>query len=1143
MFRKLAVPHVLRMVLVLMSAAQAETDVDVCVAAMPDSLLRTEYHPLARQPLQYIGYSFSGTGEELMEMREAGANALGAGEMWNPVRDPKAPYGLGVTPPDGSGKLAQTFVAEKPFDGCGGTLPTSMSTDSGCAWRLFRQGDDEPLAEGAWALLVDNAWADAYFAQQPPGAYRFELCKPTGSSVGWWARPGNPYENGQAIVGGEVVEDLDFEMHLRIGSTWQGLIPPGQDHRAHKLGPSVFDHLTSLGMYAAYSIGNWNNPGFTYYPDWFFDEFPEAAVLDQYGKPFYGGSMFEREVPSPNIDSAVIVNGTHRMVQSRAEAYRHSPALLYYVMGGEDLYATYITPMRWTDYSENAQAHFRAWLASVRYDSLEALNRAWGTAYTAFDDVEAPKEPAMTTPWMDWLDFRFEAMGERFGWHYQAIREADPTRLVMTCNHGTLYHGTSYAAMGARIELYAAQSDGFETGQIMEDEDPDFYNLLYTESITGMGKPYCPVRLAYKESNPAARGGGTSYNPPAVRRYGYETLGSGAWHLGFIQWSGSLPDGEWGVKGTPGERATAEFHAEIRKLAPILDGLHAVRPNMAVFLSHPTWALEGFLPAWHDLHKAAIKHHVPKSYVYDGQVLHGQVDDYPVMVSVDNTLVDEAVVKGLLRYVEQGGRLVVAGGLGSANGLPESLKDHPRVTWLAETTPGAILEALGEAAVPLPLRGIGTTRRPVGLQTAAHMNHRPDDMASAKSLGQTVRVDHEGLLSASITTPTYTKTPDQGFRLEGRLDGPSGKLIAGRDVPPGIGDNAWVDLVIENPPAAGSVLYISATAPEDLPAQTIGWWTANGDPYPAGQAYVDGEPVDGDRRVKLAYEAPTPAADAVEMFLLSDGLNYGVVLVNIGLDPVELELDLGALALASIEPPTFTVRSCLRENAWRGDGLAGRVRIPGQDAEVLYLEWDGGKTEARELLFQAEASITSFYKENAATPYACYALLRALDHLDAECWPKTAAYSLQMSRQLGLAVSCPGELPAEGTAQLVARFLDRDGKPLDVDVAHAELTPTQGIALPLRRESEGVYTLDLSQDALPKLYNYATQSYEPYGGPLRIRVSGKKGPLRASTQVDVMAVGVRYPAGPPVIGARRNSRRAPTGRKSDQRVGVRNAGK
>ncbi len=538
-----------------------------------------------------------------------------------------------------------------------------------------------------------------------------------------------------------------------------------------------------------------------------------------------------------------------------------------------------------------------------------------------------------------------------------------------------------------------------------------------------------------------------------------------------------------------------------------------------MFLSHPVWALEGFLPAWQALHVAAIKRHVPKSYLYDHQIINGQADDYPVIVSVANDLVDDEVVEGLVRYLDQGGRLVVAGGLGSANGLPGTLRDLPGVTHLPDTSPATILDALGDGATPLSIRSMGTTRRPVGFETASHRNHRPDDLADATSLGQTVRVDHEGLLSAAITTPTFSKTPAQGFRLEARLDGPSGKLIVGRDVPPGFGDNTWVTLDFPHPPAQGSVLYISATPPANLPKQTIGWWTANGDPYPFGQAYANDRPVEGDRRVKLSYEVPTPAAEAIEMFLLSDGLNHGVVLVNIGLDPVELELDLNALALKAITPRDFRVRACLREDAWQGDGLTGHVRIPGQDAEVLYLEWRGGEAEARDMLFRAERSITTLYKKGAATPYACYALLRALDHLDAKQWSKAAAYSLQMARQLGLAVSCPKEWPKQGSVQIVARFFDHEGAPMDVDSARAEFTPTQALAMPLQRESEGVYTLDMGRSALPRLYNYATRQYEPFGGPLRIRLSGRKGDLRASTLVDVMVAGVRDPASPPRVKA------------------------
>ena len=72
--------------------------VDEWLRTLPDFALRAEYTPLVQRPLQYVGFSFGGPDAELQEMRDAGANAAGLGEMWDPQAEPGAPYGVGVRP-------------------------------------------------------------------------------------------------------------------------------------------------------------------------------------------------------------------------------------------------------------------------------------------------------------------------------------------------------------------------------------------------------------------------------------------------------------------------------------------------------------------------------------------------------------------------------------------------------------------------------------------------------------------------------------------------------------------------------------------------------------------------------------------------------------------------------------------------------------------------------------------------------------------------------------------------------------------------------------------------------------------------------------------------------------------------------------
>ncbi len=142
-------------------------------------------------------------------------------------------------------------------------------------------------------------------------------------------------------------------------------------------------------------------------------------------------------------------------------------------------------------------------------------------------------------------------MAERMSWHYAAVRSVDPDRPTVTANHGNIFWADAYAKLGADFPQYADASDGFEMGQIMEGDDPGAFNLWYASALAGLGKIGAPARLAYKFPDPKARGGSKSYNPAAARRYCMEAFGSGWWHLGLIQFSGSLPDGEWGVQGTP----------------------------------------------------------------------------------------------------------------------------------------------------------------------------------------------------------------------------------------------------------------------------------------------------------------------------------------------------------------------------------------------------------------------------------------------------------------------------------------------------------------------------------------------------------------------------------------------------------------
>jgi hypothetical protein len=1095
--------------LLTLTAPAGAADWDAYLNSMPQPVLNREYHPTCQSPCQYIGFPFTYTDPEHAAIRLTGANMLGLGAMWSPVMDPDAPYGCGTVSPEGAGVLAQTFMATEPFDRVAPSLPTSTSTDSGCSWALYESTPEDALARlvasGLWPALVDNAFVEAAFGVQPPGRYALQISQATGSWVGWWARTDNPYPDGEAWEAGAPRSGLDLELRIGLGAQSRYLVPPNASHMAMRLGPSGTVTLRRHDLVANYSVGDWNNPGFPYMPDWFNERFPDALAVDQNGNRIMGG-MFDKLVPAPGIEAPVLVDGASRFIREVVRRVGDDARVVYWVMGGEDMYATYSYGAQWTDYSDRAIRHFQQWLSTYRYPSVAELNAAWGSTFASFSAVDPPRAPAVSRAWLDWLDFRFQSMGERFAWHYRAARSQDPSRLIVSCNHGTLYADNTYAAMGARPELYAANSDGYETGQIMGDDDPELYNIMYMETLNGLGKPYCPARLAYRKTNPKARGGGTSYTPQAARRYVYETLGGDAWHLGLIQWSGSLPDGEWGVVGTPAETEIAKLYGELFRLRPQLADMHAIRPRLAVFLSHPTWALRGFSPEWTAFHVAAVASQVPKLYLYDEQLKSGQLGPDQTVLSMDNSILDPAVLRALLAHARAGGRVIIAGRFADEDadgrrvtGPTVALRAEllRRATCQRSTDPAAILKALGSAVQPVALSSRDTAPSPQVMAVAPRGEDWAQDMREATSLGQLIRLPYGGLLSLSIRTPTYYHKPEFGFRLEALLGGPEGQVIASREVPGDIADNSWQELAIPEPPPAGATLYIRATADPRLPASNIGWWSTHQDVQPAASAYVDDRPVPGDRQVILTFARAVPANQRVEAFILSDGLNYGVVLISLAPMPIALQADLCRL----VPGGAYTVSTPLHPAQWQGRGLAGTVSLPANGTAFVYLERKVSSAEAASLVVRAEAAADAWRQRQALTTYAAYAVSRAREQVADAHQAKAAAMALNTLAQVGLNLSV--DVQPSGGLHIEGTCYDSAGKPAPVDRALCQFVPTPAFWRPAPVTGPGRFALDLRRSDLPPMWDYAAGRYTACSGPLRVQVSVTAGDRHTQALQDV----------------------------------------
>jgi hypothetical protein len=144
------------------------------------------------------------------------------------------------------------------------------------------------------------------------------------------------------------------------------------------------------------------------------------------------------------------------------------------------------------------------------------------------------------------------------------LRQLDTTRPVFIPTHGNPFALDFRVKMGYPLTDLAGAADGFEAGPISIDDDPERLHRLTLDMQTSLGVMVVAPRLANKQLDSRAQGGGRSFSPASARRAVYEALGMGVWHIGLVQWRGSLPDGEWGISGTPAEAECKRLFAELR---------------------------------------------------------------------------------------------------------------------------------------------------------------------------------------------------------------------------------------------------------------------------------------------------------------------------------------------------------------------------------------------------------------------------------------------------------------------------------------------------------------------------------------------------------------------------------------------------
>jgi hypothetical protein len=298
-----------------------------------------------------------------------------------------------------------------------------------------------------------------------------------------------------------------------------------------------------------------------------------------------------------------------------------------------NVYGPYHTHSGYWAGDEYARADFRKFLES-KYASAEALNRAWGSAYGSWAEVQPflRDQAASDRAWLDMCEWYIGSMQRWAEFWLATTREAFPQEEIYLCTggHAPPEHGSDF---GLQCKLAAKYGAGVR----ITNEASDYrLNFSLTRMVASAGKFYG----AFYGFEPA---GGVDERGVVARIY--NAVASGAHQLHYYH--GNLFDGE---------QAMANFAANgtyVREERPLVE--------IAAYYPQTTIRLRGneFLARAQELRR-----YMDFDFVSDQMILDRALRKYKALVFLWGEVTEAPVLEAMRRWVEQGGIIVYPEAIG-----------------------------------------------------------------------------------------------------------------------------------------------------------------------------------------------------------------------------------------------------------------------------------------------------------------------------------------------------------------------------------------------------------------------------------------------------------------------------------------------
>ena len=440
-------------------------------------------------------------------------------------------------------------------------------------------------------------------------------------------------------------------------------------------------------------------------PPWLVHSHPEILPVDEYGRTLsFGG----RQSWCPS--SPVFRRYSLRLTEKIARRFAGHPALAMWHVSNE------LGCHNSRCYCDVSAAAFRGWLTERYQQDIDALNRAWGTAfwsqhYTGFEQIQPPRlAPTHPNPGqqLDFARFSSDALLAQYLAERDVLQAVTPD-IAITTN----FMVTGLDVQGAKHMDYAGWAEHMDLVSndhyLREgDTEPQIELAMSADVVRGISRSRPWMLMEHATS--AVNWGQVNRpkSPGELRRHSLSNVARGADAICFFQWRASRAGAEkFHSAMVPHAGPSTRVFSEICSLGKDLQSIGevatgTVTAEVAILFDWPSWwaaELDSHPSQQFSYHQTVLAHYAAfwrLGVTCDVVPVDTDLSGYRIVLVPALYMVDDATAERIADVPVRGGTVVVT----FFSGIVDTA-DHIRLGGY----PGAFRDLLGisvEEFGPLP---------------------------------------------------------------------------------------------------------------------------------------------------------------------------------------------------------------------------------------------------------------------------------------------------------------------------------------------------------------------------------------------------------------------------------------------------------